>query len=149
MISRERVEELVRGFVQGTDLFLVAVKVSNANKITVLADSFNGLTIDDCVKIHQYLEANLDRSVEDYEMEVSSPGLESPFRVQEQYEKHEGKRVIVLAKDGTRYEGVLKNVTVGGFDLDVEHKVRGKGKEIEENSFNFDEIKSVKIDITI
>ena len=60
-------------------MFLVAVKVSSANKIIVLADKLDGITIDECVSIHRFIESKLDRDIEDYELEVSSPGLDLPF----------------------------------------------------------------------
>ncbi len=39
MIDKASIENLVNQFVKDNDLFLVAVKVSSSNKITVLADS--------------------------------------------------------------------------------------------------------------
>lgn len=149
MTDRTKIEQLVNGFIKGTGLFLVAVKVSSSNKITVLVDTKEGITIDQCVELHRYLENNLDRNVEDYELQVSSPGLEMPFGVIEQYYKNEGSKVEVITNEGLKQTGVLKNVTTGGFDLETEIKVKGKTKEIKEISFNFDQIKSTKKVITI
>jgi len=55
----------------------------------------------------------------------------------------------VVDSEGLKYTGILKNVTKGGFDLETEIKVKGKGKEIKDLPFNFDQIKTVKAVLTI
>jgi ribosome maturation factor RimP len=145
MIDRSEIEKTVRGIIEGTGIFLVAVRVSSTNRITVLADRKDGITIDDCADIHRMIEKTLDRDIEDYELQVSSPGLDMPFIVIEQYYKNEGKRVAVIDTEGVKYTGTLKNVTPGGFDLETEIKVKGKKKEIKEIPFNFDQVKSTRV----
>ena len=76
--------------------------------------------------IHRHLENNLDRDKEDFELQVSSPGLDLPFGVIEQYYKNEGKKVEVIDTEGSKYTGKLKNVTKGGFELETEDRVKGK-----------------------
>jgi ribosome maturation factor RimP len=149
MIEKNRIEEIVKEFIIGTDLFLVSVKVSSANRITVLADKKGGITIDECVSIHRHIENNLNRDEMDYELQVSSPGLDAPFSVIEQYYKNEGKKVEVIDNEGNRHSGILKNVTDGGFELEVEVKVKGKSHELREFSFNFEQVKSTRIILTI
>jgi len=149
VIDRGKIERLVSDFIRGTDLFLVGVKVTTSNRITVLADKKDGITIDECAELHRRIENELDRNVEDYELQVSSPGLDMPFSVIEQYYKCEGQKVAVITSDGTKYTGVLKNVSKGGFDLETEIKVKGKQKETKEIPFNFEQIKSTKVILTI
>ena len=149
MIDKNKIEELVNQSIMGTDVFLVAVRVGSSNRITVLADTMKGITIDECVALHRLVEKSLDRNIEDFELQVSSPGLDMPFGVIEQYYKNEGKRVEVIDADGARFTGNLKNVTNGGFELETEVKVKGKTKELKVISFNFDELKSTKEIVTI
>jgi len=149
MIDRGKIEEMVKEFIRGTDLFLVAVKVSASNRITVLADSKKGITIDECALLHRHIEKGLDRDTMDFELQVSSPGLEMPFIVMDQYYKNEGRKVSVTDNDGMKYTGILKNVTRGGFDLEIEVKVKGKAREVRDLPFNFDQVKTAKIVITI
>ena len=144
MIDKVKIEKLVKEFIGGTELFLVAVKVSSAGKITVLADKKEGITIDECVSISRFIEKNLNRDEEDYELMVSSPGLDMPFMVKEQYIKSEGKNVEVINMEGTKFSGLLKNVTDGGFEIETEVKVKGQTKEIKELSFNYDQVKSTR-----
>jgi ribosome maturation factor RimP len=149
MAGQKEIEELVRRLAAGTGLFVVAVKVSSSNRIIVLVDKNEGITIDECATLHHQLEMNLDRDVEDFELQVSSPGLDAPFLVIEQYYKNEGKKVEVVDNEGNKFSGILKNVTPGGFELLTENKVKGKQKEMRDISFNFDEIKSTRTVITI
>jgi ribosome maturation factor RimP len=149
MIEKSHIENVVNEFIKGTGIFLVAVRVSSANKITVLADTMKGITIDECADVHRHIEKSLDRNAEDFELQVSSPGLDMPFGVIEQYQKNEGKKVEVLNNDGEKFTGILKNVTPGGFELETEVKVKGKGRELKELSFNLDQVKSTKTVLTI
>jgi ribosome maturation factor RimP len=149
MTDKEYIKGLVEEFIKGTGLFLVAVKVSSANRITVLADKKDGITIDECVAIHRHIENNLDREKEDFELQVSSPGLDLPFGVIEQYYKNEGRKVEVTDNEGTKFTGTLKNVTAGGFELETEVKIKGKTKELKDISFNFDQVKTARVILTI
>jgi ribosome maturation factor RimP len=149
MIDRIKIENTIKEFITGTELFLVSVKVNGANRITVLADKKGGITIDECASIHRHIEKTLNRDEEDFELQVSSPGLDTPFIVIEQYHKNEGKKVAVTDNEGIRYAGTLKNVTAGGFEIDTEVRVKGKTKEIKEISFNFDQVKTTRVILTI
>jgi len=149
MIEKDHIEKLVNEFVKGTSIFIVSVKTSSANRITVLADTLKDITIDECASIHRHIEKNLDRNIEDFELQVSSPGLDMPFAVIEQYYKNEGKKVEVTDNDGEKFSGTLRNVTSGGFELETEVKVKGKGKGINELSFNFDQVKATREILTI
>ncbi len=149
MIEKETIQVISEEFMKGTDLFLVAVKVSSANRITVLADKKESITIDECAALHRHIENSLDREKEDFELQVSSPGLDLPFSVIQQYYKNEGRKVEVVDNDGVKYTGKLKNITSGGFDLETEVKAKGKTKEIKDLSFNFEQVKSTRVILII
>jgi ribosome maturation factor RimP len=149
MIEKETIQVISEEFIKGTDLFIVAVKVSSANRITVLADKKDSITIDECASLHRHIENSLDREKEDFELQVSSPGLDLPFSVIQQYYKNEGRKVEVVDNDGVKYTGKLKNVTSGGFELETEVKAKGKAKEIKDLSFNFEQVKSTRVILII
>jgi ribosome maturation factor RimP len=149
MIEKDIVKEIVEEYLRDSNIFLVGVRVSSSNRITVLADKNEGITIDECVSIHRFLEEKLDRDKEDFELQVSSPGLDTPFLVIEQYYKNEGKKVEVITNDGSKFNGILKNVNTGGFELETEVKPKGKPKELKEISFNFENVKSTRIILII
>ena len=154
MIEKDKIEQLVNGYLQGRGLFLVAVRISATGKITVLIDRNEGVTIDDCAELSRYIEKNLDRDQEDYELQVSSPGLDMPFLVIEQYRKNVGRMVEVVDTGGKKHKGILRNVTEGGFELEVTMKDK-KGKkdktaisDTNDISFNFEQVKSAREIVT-
>jgi ribosome maturation factor RimP len=149
MTDKEHIKDLVEEFITGTGIFLVAVKVSSTNRITVLADKNDGITIDECAALHRHLESGLHREEEDFELQVSSPGLDMPFTVIEQYYKNQGRKVEVTGHDGNKFRGELRNVTSGGFELMTEVKGKGKAKETSEISFNFEQVKATRAILTI
>lgn len=139
MITAEGIKELVEKQIRGTGAFLVEVKVKPGNVIRIHLDSPEGITIEACADISRHIHRELDREVEDYSLEVSSPGIGSPFRVKQQYEKNMGHAIDVLLLDGNRLRGILKNVSDGGILLDM------KGNERE---LQFKDIKTTKEIIT-
>ncbi|MDE5857439.1 MAG: ribosome assembly cofactor RimP, partial [Muribaculaceae bacterium] len=90
MIDKDKLRLTVEKAIEGTDIFLVDLKVSPDNNIVVEIDSKNGLDIDTCADLTRKIEAEFDRDAEDYELEVGSAGLTSPFKVKAQYEKNIG-----------------------------------------------------------
>jgi ribosome maturation factor RimP len=72
MIEKKKIEKLVNEVVSD-DFFIVKIAVSTSNKIQVYIDSIKGASIDDCIKLSRYIENNLDREEEDFELEVSTP----------------------------------------------------------------------------
>ena len=129
--------------------FLVEVKVSATNSIKVFIDSEGAVSISDCIAVSRHIEKNLDRETQDFELEVSSPGMDLPFKVFKQYTKNIGRKVKVLEKDGKETEGVLKEVTE--VFITLEKEASKKKKATEENllvQINFNNIKETKKIIT-
>ena len=119
MIDRQALADVVNAHL-GDNLFLVDIEVSGDNRIVVEVDSREGsVKIDDCVAINRAVEASFDRDVEDYELEVGSAGLTSPFKVKAQYEKNLGNEVEVLTNDGRKLKGVLSAVDDDTFTIKV------------------------------
>ena len=67
--------------------YLVDVVIGADNAIVVEIDHDEAVSIDDCVALSQYIEQHLDRDAEDYELEVTSAGLDRPFKIVRQYRK--------------------------------------------------------------
>ncbi len=143
MIKTEYIKELVLLKIRDTDLFLVDVEVKPGNIISVFLDKKDGITIEECAQINEALEHQLDRDFEDFELRVSSPGLNKPLKVMPQYEKNIGKHVDIVLNDGKKIRGVLKNANNKGIDIELNEKK----KDVREQTFSFDQIKSTKVDI--
>jgi ribosome maturation factor RimP len=111
MILKDSVIQVVEEYLSATDYYLVEVKTTPDNRISVEIDSFDGVEIDFCAKLSRHIESQFDREVEDYELEVSSAGLTEPFKVLKQYEKNINNEVEVLTKTGQKMTGVFLRFT--------------------------------------
>ena len=127
MIEKAVVTQLVEAHLQASNPYLVDVMIKPGNYIVVEIDSDDSVSIDDCVALSQYIEAHLDRDVEDYELEVGSAGITSPFKVLRQYQKNIGNEVEMLLKSGAKKVGVLTAVDLSGATISVEKKVKPEG----------------------
>lgn len=145
MIDRGKIEKIVKKWIAGKDIFFVDLSVGSDNSIKVLLDKPEGITIEECVLISRFIEAKLDRNEEDYELQVSSPGLDMPFRVIEQYHKNMGRKIEVLTLDETKQIGFLNKVNEKGIELGIKERVKeGKKKKVVHKDlfFDFNQIKS-------
>ncbi len=132
MIPESKIKELVEARIEGTKLFVVDISVSASNKINVLIDGYNGVTINDCIDVSRGVEHNLDREDQDFELEVSSAGLDMPFLVPEQYKKNLGRAIKVYTHDGRKHEGQLCYVDNEKIEITYEEKVRVEGRKKKE-----------------
>ena len=105
-LAQERINELDNGN------YLVDVMISSKNAISVKIDNLNGgVSVKDCVSVSRNIEHNLDREVEDFELQVSSPGIDQPFMVHKQFLKNIGKQVSVILENQKVLSGELMIVT--------------------------------------
>ena len=149
MISKDSIYQAVEQFIVDTDYFLVDIKVTPDNRVMVEIDSFEGVKIDFCAELNRHIESQIDREIEDYDLEVGSAGLTEPFKVQKQYEKNLGNEVETLTKEGKKFNGILKEVDSTGFVLGIEksEKPEGAKRKIlisEDLTFTYDDIKTTK-----
>lgn len=121
MIDKLLLQQTVEQALADSDLYLVDINIAPGNNICVEIDSAAGVDIDSCARITRAIEEVFDREVEDYELEVGSAGLTSPFKIRAQYEKNIGNDIEVLTRDGRKLRGVLSAVAEGApADRDVE-----------------------------
>ena len=110
MISESYIRQLVEEKLEGTDMFIVELSVSSNNKIVVEIDGMSGVAIVDCVEVSRQIESNLDRDQEDFELQVSSAGIDKPLRDKRQFEKNIGREVKILLQDSAELKGELLEV---------------------------------------
>ncbi|WP_294619953.1 ribosome assembly cofactor RimP [uncultured Bacteroides sp.] len=149
MIEKKTVCQLVDEWLEDKDYFLVEVTISPDDKIVVEIDHKEGVWIEDCVELSRYIESRLNREEEDYELEVGSAGIGQPFKVLQQYINHIGKDVEVLAKDGRKHCGILKDAGQERFTVTIQKKVKEEGakrpKMVDEDlTFAYEDIKYTK-----
>jgi len=129
MIEKKTVKEIVEKWLEDKEYFLVDVEISSDNCIVVEIDHKDGVWIEDCAELSRFIEENLNRETEDYELEVGSAGLGQPFKVAQQYINFIGQEVEVLDADGKKVKGLLKSVDGNDFVVTVNEKVMVEGKK--------------------
>ena len=149
MIEAKMVAGLAEAYLADSECYLVDVTVAPDNLIVVEIDHDQAVGIEDCVALSRYIEAGLDRDVEDYELEVTSTGLTSPFKTLRQYLKNIGNAVEVLLKSGEKLSGCLKSADDTGFVVTVGRPVKPEGAKRKvtvctDESYLYDEIKYTK-----
>ena len=153
MISKSKVSQLIAERIAEHDpnLFVVELSISASNVIHVELDKHNGnVTVEDCIKVSRNIEHNLDREKEDFELHVSSAGLDKGLRVLAQYEKNIGREVKVKRHSGESLQGILKKASAMEIVIETtrKEKIEGKKKKetiIEEIPLPMKEVKSTKV----
>ena len=156
MISKTKVLELIDERFAELDngLFLVDLTISKTNQINIEIDKhIGGVSVKDCMAVSRNVEHNLDREEADFELHVSSAGIDRPLRVFAQYVKNIGRGVELLMNDGTELEGVLKAATETEIEIETSRieKIEGKKKKetiVEQLVLPLNKIKETKIVIT-
>ena len=135
MIDRKEIEHLVEERIQELDngLYVVEMTISSTNVIRIEIDKINGgVTVADCVSVSRNVEHNLDREIADFELHVSSAGLDKPFRHINQYIKNVGRTINVKTKDGRTIEGEIVKVADEKIILSAEEMQLLEGKKKKE-----------------
>lgn len=146
MITTIEIKSLFEKWPKNDDVFLVDLAVKPGNKITVLIDRIGGLNITDCVDFSRFLEGSLDREKEDFELSVSSPGADAPFKVLKQYEKNIGRKVRITTNDNQILNGIL--LKLEGNTIEIEPEKSKKTKITVPNTIALNNIKEIKVIIS-
>lgn len=147
MIDATRVREIAETQMEGTDLFVIEVRVSPANEIGVTVDSDTQVGIDRCVELSRSIEGALDREQEDFELTVMSAGIGQPLKMLRQYRKLIGRPVEVILKDGGKIVGNLTDTSETSIAVEYEERVAVDGKKRKQlvttrRELSLDEVKS-------
>jgi ribosome maturation factor RimP len=156
MISKKNVAALIKERMAELDngLFIVHLNVSESGIINVEIDKYEGnVSMKDCMSVSRNVEHNLDREDEDFELHVSSAGLDRGLRVLPQYTKNIGRQVKVKLHEGGSLEGELTAASHEQITIQTTRKERIEGKKkketiIEDYTFTMDKIKETKIVIS-
>ena len=105
------------------EIFVVEVLVvdKTKKKIMVLLDGDKGVDIDECAKVSRQLGEIIEAEniIEDaYILEVSSPGLDFPLKLQRQYVANIGRNLKVETASGT-FSGLIAEVSEIGITLQM------------------------------
>ncbi len=122
----EKVYSLLEPLLDGTDIFIVNIKVKPTNNVKVFLDADSGFSIDKASSINRKLYAAMEEAAiypdGDFSLEVSSPGVDEPLGQMRQYKKNVGRKVTITMNDDSEKTGMLREVT----DEHVVLEVKGK-----------------------
>lgn len=143
MISEQLIKDLTNSHLEGSDRFVVSVAVKSDNRIRIFIDSDTHVLIEHCIELSKFIESQLNREVEDFELNVSSSGLDQPYKQPRQFVKNIGREVSVLLKDNSRLNGTLISADEEAFIITEVSKVK---KIIAETNhrFLYSDIKETK-----
>lgn len=152
MIDLNYIKQLIENKLAGTEQFLVDARIS-PGKLFVFIDKPAGITIDECSALSRHLTNELEPQgfLEKHEIEVSSPGLDKPLKVFNQYLKGIGRVVSVVTANGKFHKGKLVAANNDGFELlEISEEKKQNKKIINEKnlSLNYSEVKETKIEIS-
>lgn len=152
LIDRAEITALAeKGLQEGQ--FLVDIHIGPMNDIRLELDhEERPISIEECVQLSRQVEHKLDRDEEDFSLEVTSPGLDKPFRVFRQYVKNIGRPVKVKTEDGRAHEGTLVEADEHKVVLERREKQRIEGRKAKEwvtkqSIIEMDDIVETKIEI--
>lgn len=155
------VQNLIEGYIafllkDDEDMFLVDIKTLPGNNIKVFLDADSGITIEKCTRINRALYKQIEENNlfpgGNFSLEVSSPGIDEPLKLQRQYKKNIGRSVEVTMNDEIKKTGEL--IGVNDNEIMIEEK-EGKTKKVPDNNRDkkitnilFNQIKHTKVLVT-
>lgn len=147
MSIKDKVQQILNDLLTAENpLFLIDLKVSDANKIEIVLDGDQGVSLQDCIEISRKVEAELDSETLDFSLDVCSAGVSSPLKFVRQYKKNIGRTLKVK----TISQGEIQATLIDANEEEIvlnwkarEPKPQGKGKITVEKNQNipYSEIK--------
>jgi ribosome maturation factor RimP len=132
-------------------LYLIELSISVNNKVQVVVDGDNGVSLSETMRISRVINDNFDREVEDFSLEVGTPDIAHPLKVKRQYIKNLN-RILKVKTEEEELEGTL--VTADEDKIVLQWKARepklvGKGKVTVDKTvtLEYTEIKEAKVKI--
>jgi ribosome maturation factor RimP len=110
----------------------------------------NGITIEKCViinrKLYKLIEETALYPEGDFSLEISSPGVDEPLKLNRQFIKNIGRSLEVILNDGAIKEGKLLAATETDITIET---TEGKGKKmvVEQVLITIENIKSAVVQI--
>lgn len=120
MIEKKRtLEEIIGKHVEAEGFILYDLKIQPGKRnplIRVYLDHEDGVSIDHCAQVTRSLMEEIDRSMwemENYRLEVSSPGLDRELVTSRDFKRNVGKTVAITYDnngDSVQIDGIIESV---------------------------------------
>ena len=151
VFNKDNITKLLGGILPADDVFIVGINVSESavkQKVTIIADGDNGISIDQCASISRRLGRRIEEAYGEeisYTLEVTSPGADQPLIYPRQYKRHVGRKLKVTLQDGIEKTGELTEVTPEGIAILEEKKEKGKKATFTPVQITYSEIAKANI----
>ncbi|GAA4453208.1 ribosome maturation factor [Rurimicrobium arvi] len=146
----QKIEEMLQPIIEGTDIFIVRLKIKPTNNVKVYLDADDGFPVSKSSSVNRQLRKAIDESGMfpdgDYSLEVSSPGIDEPLLLHRQYMKNVGRKLEVTGKDDTVELGMLREVSDTHITMEV--PAGPKKKEVKTIEIPFESIKQAIVQIS-
>jgi ribosome maturation factor RimP len=148
-----QINQMANQHFAGSNHFVLDVRVNtrlNPPKIVVVVDGDAGITIDECANLSRSLSDSIHQAelLEDYTLEVTTPGIDQPLRLLRQYQKHIGRRLKVELKEKELAWGKLQQLEADGIVIEEEGKEKGKKTEKSIRKIAFDQIDKTFVQVS-
>lgn len=149
---KKELSEIINSSVDLDKYYIVDLHIGKLKDTTLIKlklDSDIGIGIDECSAVSRILNQVIEeRKVVDlYELEVASPGVGEPLKLERQYKKNVGRLVKVALKSGKEVEGKLLSVDPI-FSIQTFVKNKFKIKEAATLEIDREEIKKVVVQVS-
>lgn len=158
MTVKEHLEVLLAPLLEDGDCFLIDIIIKPSKvsqKVTILVDSDEGITIQQCTSISRRLAKQLEELevfTEAYTLEVSSPGLDQPLILPRQYKKNLGRNLKITLKNGEVLQGSLSEANEESIIIQLPAPKKKAKVAVDEASLvrqiNLDDISKALIEIS-
>ncbi|MCF6355799.1 MAG: ribosome maturation factor RimP [Candidatus Polarisedimenticolaceae bacterium] len=127
----DNLTQTIRQIAESMGYELVGIELLSRQKqgtlLRIYIDSDKGITLDDCTSVSHQVSGLLDVEnpiEENYDLEVSSPGIDRPLFDREHFERFRGKKARIrmrIRQNGRRrYDGILMGIKGDDVTLDIE-----------------------------
>lgn len=153
MALREELRDFITSSLDNQFYYLLAFEDSGNNKFEVFVESYTKeyyFDLQKVVELSRKVNERFDRDVEDFELSISSAGLDLGFRDVRQYKKYQGDLIDIILKSGIK----LKEVELVGVEdeyieifYQVKEKLEGQKKKSlvdKKEKINYSDIKETK-----
>ena len=150
--TKQAIDDFINAELENSeDVFLVELRINPGNDIKIFLDADNGITIEKCTKLNRALYRHIEETAmfpdNNFSLEVSSPGIDEPLKLNRQYVKNISRKVEVTLTDESKKEGKL--ISVNEEEITIEEKT-GTGKKaiVQKTNILFNQIKHTIVLVT-
>ena len=114
----EEIHEAIKSIAEEMSIEIVDIVFDNkANALTIFIETENGVDLDTCEKFHRAIDVAIDELDPSYgapyTLNVSSPGLDRPFKTRRDFERNLQKEVEVKLYAPLKGKKFIEGVLIG------------------------------------